>query len=443
MSKGFLIAAPSSGQGKTLITFGLLKALRDKGLAPQPFKTGPDYIDPRFHERAANATCLNLDPWAMSPDRLHRLYGQNNKAQIRVVEGVMGLFDGAESKGPEPKEAESKGKNTSSAALAVELGLPVILVVDCKGMAQSLAALVHGFSTYNPHVNIAGLILNRVASPKHQRMLCADVKLPVFGCLPSVDGLKLESRHLGLKQAQELGNLDDIIDRASTWISTHIDLDQLVTLSDAKTQNQSPTNTNPIPPLGQHIAIASDTAFAFAYPHLLDDWRRQGAELSFFSPLENQAPDPTANAIYLPGGYPELYAEHLAANTVFLQGLQKAAAEQKWIYGECGGYMVLGQSLTDAKGVRHNMAGLLPVETSFANPKRQLGYRQFQLLQDTPIGKCGQVYRGHEFHFSSALTNSKTNLFSVTSATGETLGSLGHMQNTVFGSYLHLIDALG
>lgn len=415
----FLIAAPSSGSGKTTITLGLLRAFAQSGLSISGAKSGPDYIDPRFHEAACGQPCYNLDAWAMSPDRIMALAASGNL----IVEGAMGLFDGAPPSG--------KG---ACADLARILNLPVVLVVDAARMAQSIAPIVQGFAQFDPTVKVAGVILNNVGSPRHEIMLrdaLARIDMPVFGAVPRDGALGTPSRHLGLVQAQERPDLEAFLDKAAEIMRQNVDLTALSALgSDA---SATASTTKPTAP-AQRIAIAQDAAFAFTYPHLLRDWRGAGAEVSFFSPLADE-PAPDCDLIYLPGGYPELYAGQLAGNTTFMQSL-KNAAEDTEIYGECGGYMTLGETLIDADGTPHTMAGLLPLATSFASRKLHLGYRNITAASGPLKGQ----WKAHEFHYATTLHAKGTPLFNATDATDAALPDMGLCQGRVSGSFAHIID---
>ncbi len=435
MANGLVIAAPRSGSGKTTVTLGLFAALKARGIAVAPAKTGPDYIDRTILERAAGAEAINLDPWAMSPSRLQQLAADHAiGADLLLVEGVMGLFDGA---------ADGRG---STGDLAATLGLPVVLVVDADRQSQSVAALVHGFATWRPDVRIAGLILNRAASTRHELMLraaLAPLGIPLLGVLPRRDTLSLPSRHLGLVLPDEVARFNDVVASAAEVMTDHLDLNLLLALS-------SPLPSPPggegarradewaLRPLAQHTAIARDAAFAFIYPHWLRAWQNAGATLSFFSPLADEIPDPSAGAVFLPGGYPELHATLLSKRQKFMSALTAAVTRNCWIYGECGGFMVLGESLTDKDGVTHRMAGLLPHETRIDRPKRVLGYRRLAHSGALPWPKS---LTAHEFHYSSARQiRGGTPLFTATDALGDELPPMGLVHGKVMGSYAHVID---
>jgi cobyrinic acid a,c-diamide synthase len=433
MTPGLIVAAPASGSGKTVLTLGLLSAFRRRGLAVGAFKVGPDYIDPGFLRAAAGRPCRNLDPWAMRPESLAEgLAAASAGADLVLGEGVMGLFDGA---------ADGSG---STADLAVALGLPVLLLLDVRGQGASAAAVALGCQRFRPELELAGVVANRVGGAGHRRMLAealAPLGLPLVGYLPRAEALELPSRHLGLVQAEERSDLQAVLDRAAGLVEANLDLDLVRDLA-RRPRPAAAAGPPPLPPLGQRIAVARDQAFAFAYEAVLSGWRRAGAELGFFSPLANEAPAPAADAVYLPGGYPELHAERLAGCRRFLDGLGRKAADGAAIYGECGGYMVLGRGLVDADGHRHAMAGLLPLETSFAQRQLHLGYRRIELLADSALGPAGARFRGHEFHYATVLEEGGGEaLFRASDARAERQAEAGLRQGPVMGSFLHLIDA--
>lgn len=419
--QGVLVAAPRSGAGKTTVTLGLLRAL-SRSMNVQGAKSGPDYIDPRFHEAATGRACVNLDAWAMTPERVQSLATTES---LLVVEGAMGLFDGAPPKG-----------HGSAADLARILGLPVILVVDASGTSQSVAPVIAGFAQFDPSVPVGAVILNNVASPRHAAALRTFLDRPgmppVIGEVPRQAALALPSRHLGLVQAGEQDGLEAWLDAAADIIAAHVDLDALphapITRPRVPAQRMRPP--------AQTIAMAQDTAFAFHYPHMIADWRAQGAEILVFSPLADD-PVPAAEFVFLPGGYPELHAGQLAANGTFLTSLRQAH-DTAQIYGECGGYMVLGEGLVDAQGNRHAMAGLLRLETSFEHRKLHLGYRQ--LISDH--GPFKGEWRGHEFHYATTLKAEGAPLFAARDAAGAELPAMGLCQGLTCGSFAHLIDAV-
>lgn len=424
--RGIIIAAPMSGAGKTAITLGLAGALSARGYAVAPAKTGPDYIDPAFLARAAGGAAINLDPWAMTAGRLQHLAHQHAAGHdLLLVEGVMGLFD-----------ASVAGKG-STADLAATLGLPVLLVLDCGHHAQSVAALVHGFATWRKDITVAGVVLNRVVSDRHETMLrnaVYETGVPCLGAVPRRADLELPARHLGLVLPGDIEGIDAFLDRAAAVMETHIDLDLLGAM--ARPVAAAPAAPD-LPPLGQRIAIARDPAFAFVYPHLLGAWHAAGAELSFFSPLADEAPGSDADAVFLPGGYPELHGAALAAAQDFRTGLLAARERGALVYGECGGFMVLGESLVDKQGEAHAMAGLLPIKTRIDKPRRTLGYRQLAHASALP---WPAALMGHEFHYSTAAPANLPPLFSARDAAGEALAPMGAQLGRVMGSYAHVID---
>jgi cobyrinic acid a,c-diamide synthase len=427
--RGVIVAAPASGAGKTLVTLALIGALRAGGRRVASAKVGPDYIDPRFHAAASGRDCVNLDPWAMRPTLIRALASEAAVgADLLVIEGVMGLFDGAED------------GSSSTADLAALLGLPVLLVVDARRQAHSVAALVKGFSDFRADCHIAGIILNRVASPRHRAILetaLAPLDIPVLGALKEDPETAMPSRHLGLVQAEELEDLLALLDRAAASAAEAIDLERCTAL--AAPFHTGRDAVERLAPLGQRIALASDRAFGFTYPHLLGGWTAAGAELRSFSPLADEAPDADADAVFLPGGYPELHAGRIAQNETFLAGLRRAADRGALIYGECGGFMVLGEALIDAEGRGHAMAGLLPVETSFAKRRLHLGYRHLKHSGALP---WPEHLKGHEFHYSTmAREGAAEPLFSARDSVGRQIGALGLRRGRVMGSYAHVIDA--
>ena len=430
--KGFIVAAPCSGSGKTLVTLGLLRALTNRGLSVGSFKVGPDYIDPGFHEAATGLPCRNIDVWAMRPGTIANTLSKTaNNTDLVIGEGVMGLFDGA------------AGGGGSTADVATELGLPTILVVDASGQSMSAAAVIHGFNTYRDDLKIGGVIFNRVGSSRHQDMLqsaMSDLEIPVFGHLPRDDRLALPERHLGLVPAAENTALDCFLEECAETMAAHLDMDGITDLRCIKPFHATSRRSPAILPLAQRISVARDVAFPFTYPHIVDNWHDAGAEISFFSPLTNEAPQRSA-AVFLPGGYPELHAGQLAANTRFIDGMRQAANGGHPIYGECGGYMALGAGLIDTRGERHSMCGLLPHVTSFAEPRLHLGYQDAELLSDTALGKPGSRFRGHEFHYASVIEEGDEDpLFRCTDSTGEATGLIGRSIANVSGSFIHLID---
>lgn len=426
-ARGLILAAPHSGAGKTSLTAGLLGALQLAGVKVAAAKCGPDYIDPTLHHAVLGRDSVNLDPWAMDGSTLRALAsGQAAGNDLLLVEGVMGLFDGG---------ADGRG---STADLAAALDLPVVLVIDVARQAQSVAALVEGFIRHRADIRIAGLVLNRVGSPRHAAILTGALKhldVPVLGTVPRQAGIDLPSRHLGLVPAAELSDLETRLAQLRRTVAEAIPLTDLLAVAGPLA---APTgDAQLLSPPGQRIAVARDTAFCFMYPHLLQHWREAGAEIHPFSPLADQAPERKADFVLLPGGYPELHAGRLAANRTFLDGIRAAAGSGTRVHGECGGYMVLGEAMTDADGAVHRMAGLLPVATSFAVRRLQLGYRRLSHAGHLPWPRH---LVGHEFHYASVEREGDgTALFRASDALGEVLADMGRVAGPVSGSFAHLI----
>jgi cobyrinic acid a,c-diamide synthase len=437
-ARGLLIAAPRSGSGKTTITLGLQRALTRRGLVVRGLKCGPDYIDPAFHAAATGAPSANLDSFAMSDALLGQIAGDAATASdIVIAEGSMGLFDAVP--GPE-------GHTGASADIAALLGWPVVLVIDVSGQAQSAAAIALGCMHYDPRIRIAGVILNKVASERHRRLVAqgmAKIGLPVLGALPREASLILPERHLGLVQAGETADLHARLDALAAAVAAAVDLDAVIAAAGATRLPGTAQPAAPLPAPGRRIAIARDAAFSFVYPHVEAGWLAAGATLVPFSPLADEPPPEDCDACWLPGGYPELHAGTLAAATRFMAGL-RAFAEERPVHGECGGYMVLGRTLVDADGASHAMAGLLSVETSFAKRKMNLGYRRAVLEADGLLGRAGEALTGHEFHYATVMSQGEDPpLALVTDPHGSAPAPAGSRRGLVTGSFFHAIAVAG
>ena len=437
--KGLLIAAPRSGSGKTMLTLGLLRALRQRGLRILGAKCGPDYIDPAFHAAATGRPGINLDSWAMQPALLRSLAdAAAEDCDLVVCEGLMGLFDGI------PAEP---GRSGSSADIAAAFGWPVVLVLDVSGQSQSAAATALGCASLDKRLQIAGVVLNRIGSMRHQMLATEAIEkigLPVLGALRKAPEIALPERHLGLVQAGETAELDLILDRLAGFVETQVDVDALLACAAPSAGTAPPLSQTSdcgpaLKPPGQKIAIARDAAFSFLYPHLLKGWRDAGAELHFFSPLADEGPPQDCDICWLPGGYPELHAGRIAAAAQFFDGMRRFAARRP-VYGECGGYMVLGTGLIDGQGSRHEMLGLLGLTTSFEKRRLTLGYRQAELLADNPLGARGALLRGHEFHYATIVEKEDDEPLAVLrDAYGTSPSLAGHVRGHVSGSFFHVI----
>lgn len=395
MAAGFVVAAPASGAGKTTVTLGLMGALARRGLAVAPFKAGPDYIDPGLHRQVTGRPSHNLDTWMMGEQRVQSAFEAGTRdADVAVVEGVMGLFDGG-------RGDDFAG---STAHLAATLHLPVVLVVDCAGMADSVAAVVHGFASLDPSVSVCGVILNRVASKRHLEFLADALsrrtRVPVLGYLMREASLALPSRHLGLVTAQELGDapaLSRIVDQ----VAAGVDLDAL--LARAGTVHTAPAGAPAQAAPSESVVrlgVASDAAFCFVYPENLTALEAAGAEIVPFSPLADDALPENLSGLYLPGGYPEVHAEALSANVGMRQAIRDAAATNLPVFAECGGLIYLSEGVTDQAGTFHPFCGVLPARCHMEDKRVALGYREVTLSGDGLLGKKGTVLRGHEFRYS-------------------------------------------
>ncbi len=432
-----IIAAPRSGSGKTTVTLAVIAALRRRGIAVRAAKAGPDYIDTAFHAATTGKPCINLDSWSMPPALLDTLLGSATAdAALVIIEGVMGLFDGLGGLG---------GRTGATADLAARFGLPVLLVIDVAGQSQTAAAVVRGLATHHAGVRIAGVVLNRVGSERHRSLVIDAMKaldIPVFGAMPRDATLELPQRHLGLVQAREHGDLSGRLDRLADAADRYLDIDRIVAAAVTSVAAEPAAFTKAadgLAPPGQRIALACDAAFAFVYEHILAGWRRAGAEVFPFSPLADEPPPAACDACWLPGGYPELFAEKLAGAQRFRDGLRRFATTRA-VHGECGGYMVLGEGIEDADGARHAMTGLLGHATSFAKRKLHLGYREARLRSDGPLGRRGAVIRGHEFHYATLNTpGHDDSLVDLFDGEGNSLGAAGGRRGQVSGAFFHVI----
>jgi cobyrinic acid a,c-diamide synthase len=486
-ARALIIAAPRSGSGKTTVTLAVLAALRRRGVAVRAAKAGPDYIDPAFHAAATGRPGVNLDSWAMPPALLDALLDEAAaNTDILLIEAAMGLFDGI------PGLA---GRSGAAADLARHYQIPVLLVLDVSGQSQSAAAVARGFALHDPQVRIAAVLVNRLGSDRHRRLVAdalAAQGIAIAGAIPRDDTLALPERHLGLVQAGEHPDLAVRLEKLADVAERHIDLDALMALaaplvwpgtashhppscpdssrastslpphskswmagtSPAMTSDKdaSPRNGSdavvsaaprPLPPPGQRIALASDAAFTFVYPHVLEAWRRAGAEILPFSPLADEGPPEHCDVCWLPGGYPELHAARIAAATNFRAALTRFAHTRP-VHGECGGYMVLGERVEDASGTSHAMAGLLGHSTSFAKRRLHLGYREARLLAPCPLGATGAVIRGHEFHYATLIpAPGDEPLAELADAEGRALGPAGGRRGHVTGTFFHAIAPVG
>ena len=384
-----VIAAPASGSGKTLLSLALLSWAQQKGRRIQAFKVGPDYLDAQLLSQASGQACRNLDLNLCGESWVRRAFhGYAGTSELTLVEGVMGLFDGIGS--------SSTG---STADVARLLGLPVVLVLDAGGQAASLGALVRGFRDHDPNLAIAGVVLNKVSSPRHRELLAEvleRVDVPMLGCLPRTEALVLPGRHLGLAPAHELDNPEQRRQAWAALASQHLDLERLEPLLQAPRPGPAPLADIPTvqgQPLS--VALASDAAFHFRYQETSELLEQMGMPVLPWSPLADEAIPSDAKGLILPGGFPEQHAAQLSGCERSLRSL-RAFVQQRPVYAECGGMLMLGERLTDLDGDSHSMAGLLPF-TAQRGPL-QVGYRRLQARRDSPVVESGQQLIGHEFH---------------------------------------------
>ncbi len=391
-----IIAAPASGHGKSTVATGLMAALAAAGRRVQGFKVGPDYIDPMYHTAATGRPSRNLDAWMLPPATVQHVFVRAAAtADVSIIEGVMGFFDGA---GADPLDG-------STAQMALLLSAPVILVVDCSHMSVSAAAVVHGFHTFMSKVNIAGVICNRVGGERHAAWLREAITqygVPVLGCLPQLPDLAIPERHLGLLTVDERPQaVQTFLDKAREAMARYVDLAAVVALAEAAPP--LPDNTG-LPAASSdtvvQIGVARDEAFCFYYADNLDALRAVGAEVLWFSPLRDAALPSGISGLYFGGGYPELYAAALSANRPLLAAIREAHAQGMPIYAECGGLMYLTEALEDIEGKHLPMVGIVP---GVCRMERRLtmGYREVRLAGEGLLGNAGQHLRGHEFHYST------------------------------------------
>ncbi len=411
----FLIGAASSGSGKTTLTLGLLRALERSGRRVAPFKCGPDYIDPQYHALAAGRESVNLDGFLATEKHLRDLYARYaDGSDVALVEGVMGLFDGWQA---------DRG---SSAELAQSLSLPVVLTVDARSTAYSVAPLLYGYKHFRPGLEIAGVIFNRAASESHYRFLeeaARDAGVESFGYLPRDDAFAAPSRHLGLS-TENLAAFDPTVERLADAVEKHVDLERLVS---ATRRPFVPVSTPPHPRGSLRIAVARDEAFNFLYRANMDRLEELG-EVRFFSPLRDRTL-PEADFIYLPGGYPEFRLEELTLNASLRKALKEYAEAGGRLLAECGGMMYLTRAIRSERGIRYPMCGILPIEASMEGMKLRLGYREVRL--------GNRILRGHEFHYSH-IEGDFPSAARQFSARGEEVATPLYRYKNVMAGYTHL-----
>ena len=432
MPKAIIIAGTSSGCGKTSVSLGLMKALARKGLVVQAFKSGPDFIDPGLHRMATGLPSHNLDGWMLSADEVRRIFRRNHEGcDISVIEGAMGLFDGI----------GAVSEEGSAAQLAKILGLPVLLVVNARGMARSAAALVKGYAEFDPDLTLSAVLFNMTGSATHGQILAQALQgstVRVLGSLPRRPGLELPSRHLGLVTAEDLDRREERLNALADWVEASLDLDALLeALPDVTLPSLTDGGTK-MPDI--RIGYARDRAFCFYYEENLRLLRQAGAELVPFSPLEDGNLPPALRGLYLGGGYPELHAGQLAANSAMLGKIRDFCLGGKPVYAECGGFMYLMKSLRTRDGLEHPMAGVFDFSCSMEGRHQALGYREVELAVRTHLGGPGERVRGHEFHYSKlhGADPGATEAYRVFDRCGRTDAAGGFLKANCLGSYVHV-----
>ncbi|MGB3404340.1 MAG: cobyrinate a,c-diamide synthase [Microcoleaceae cyanobacterium] len=434
-----IIAGERSGVGKTTITLALLATLKRQGLNIQSFKVGPDYIDPMFHQYITQKPCYNLDPILTSENYVKScFYNHIQTANNSLIEGVMGLFDGI-------PDINTKIPIASTAHIANLLNIPILLVIDCRRLSSSIAAIVHGFTTFNSSLKFAGLILNRVASDRHLELLktaLEPLNLPILGVLRTEDNITLPDRHLGLIPTDELPQLYTILDQLAELGKRCFNWEKLLPLLQTESINITENNYSHYPSsIPVKIAVAKDAAFNFYYPDNLEKLQAYGAELIFWSPLKDPKIPPGVQGLYLGGGFPEVFAEKLSQNLSALQSIKIAIKSGMPTYAECGGLMYLCEKIVDFEQKSWSMVGIIPT-TVIMGKRLKLGYYQAKILRETPLFKKGETIRGHEFHRSELQTPSiapiyEMQRFKTTLSQGKQLEGWGHLPN-LHASYFHL-----
>ena len=434
MAPALVIAGVRSGVGKTTIATGIMGALTRREMRVQPFKAGPDYIDPSYHKLACGVPSRNLDTWLMSHAAVSELYQRaSDSRQISVIEGVMGVFDGH----------SNLSEEGSSAELAKLLDAPVILVADASKVARSVAAEVLGYQLFDPDLRIAGVILNGVGGPRHLDFCAPQIEattgLPVLGYLPRREELVQPERHLGLIPTVEGTVVDEWYDTLIAQVEETIDLDRLLKIAASSNPPAAVPSLYPEEdqPKRGVIALAQDPAFSFYYQDSLDLLQAWGAELVPFSPLVDVGLPAGAGGVYIGGGFPEMFAQQLSQNEPMLQSMRQAVGRGLPVYAECGGLMYLGQSLSDLEGVQHTMVGAIPVVSSMAGRQLHLGYREVESCTDSPLLRKGQRVRGHEFHWS-VLEQPADPEQAVYRVVDQDNRPEGFQTGSVWASYIHI-----
>ncbi len=451
-SVGLVVAGTHSGSGKTTVSLGLMAALKKRGLSVAPFKVGPDFIDPGHHRAVTGNPSRNLDGWMLSESENKKIFNRGMAgADIAVVEGVMGMYDGY----------DGRSEAGSTAQMAKWLGLPVLLVVNAKSMARSAGALVYGFTRFDPECSFCGVLFNRVGSPRHLEYLRQGLEgfsaPPIMGGIPRNADIEIPERHLGLFTSEDHGLSDEHVSGLADFIEEHVDIDALlknlpaVAVSDDHDLRGTSVETRQSTEKTVRIGVARDNAFCFYYPDNIEVLEESGADIVYFSPVEDPALPDDLDGVYLGGGYPELHAEKLAQNEGVRNALRKYCENGMPVYAECGGFMYLCERLIGKDGASFDMAGCFPFATRMQDKLRSLGYREISFAKDTPVGRKAMVARGHEFHYSrlEECDNGSENVakdgsveiqdvYEATDRSGAQRSCPGYLVNRCLGSYVHL-----
>lgn len=429
----FCIAGTHSGCGKTTVSLGIMAALISRGFTVQAFKIGPDFIDPGHHGRITGRDSHNLDGWMLDRSYNQEIFARYaREADVAVVEGVMGLFDGF----------SGRDESGSTAQMAKWLNLPVILVIDARSMARSATAMAMGYGYFDQELHVSGIVFNRVGSKAHAKMLkdamIAIPSLPVLGCLPRNQELEIPSRHLGLVTEEDFPLSDNSIEKMAQWIEDNIHLDKLLNSLEGKSPIPIPTAEEPKPDV--RIGVAQDEAFCFYYPENLRLLREAGADLIPFSPLRSKRLPEEIKGLYFGGGYPELHCRELSENRELLDAIKAFGSRGGPIYAECGGFMFLMKGILDLDGHAYPMVGIFPMWAQMEKRLNTLGYREITTQKSSILGPAGTKVRGHEFHYSK-IRDADTisdSIYSISDRQSVPGHDEGFIEKNVLGSYVHL-----
>ena len=427
-----IIAATQSGAGKTTITSGILAALVKRGLNVQAYKVGPDYIDTGFHEIASGKPSHNLDSWLVGENKLVEIFFTPSRSpKLAVIEGVMGLYDGG------------VAGVSSTAQIAQILQIPVVLVIDVKSMGTSAAAVALGFREFDKNLNLAGVILNRVGSDSHKKIIVdalEKLNIKCFGAIKRNENFILPERHLGLVPTAE-NNFAEVIEKICATVESEIEIDALIKIAETAPDVEIPIK-NALTPntynLKPKIAVAKDAAFNFYYEESLNELEKRGAELVYFSPLTDEILPENISGLIIGGGFPEMFAEKLQANKKIRRAIRTAAENNLPIYAECGGFMYLMNSITNFEGKNFEMCGVIPARAVMTDKLQTVGYIDAEILSDCIIGKAGDKIHAHEFHFSTAEISDDKNIFNCKRMRTGKIYRAGFFTENIVASYLHI-----